>query len=258
LIYFRWLLLAFSSCVAAASTQSPDAQSANAALTQAQQLVIVVSANWDATQGALYQYERGRQGWMQRASPVPVAIGGKGSAWGVGLHESQPGPQKAEGDGRSPAGLFTIGTAFGYASAERSQLPYQAMTQFDYCIDVSGSSLYNRIVDERVVGHSAIEGSTEPMRRDIHAQGDQRYKLGFVIEHNPEGVVSNGSCIFAHLWNAPGQTTAGCTAMGEQAMRDLVGWLDPRKQPLFVLLPRDEYGRLAEPWGLPPLATTSP
>lgn len=250
---YRWLVIVLSLFVAAASAQSLDA-----ALAKSKQLVIVISANWDATQGALYRYERDQQTWMQRASPVPVAIGGKGSAWGVGLHDPQSGPQKVEGDGRSPAGMFTIGPAFGYSTTERSRLRYQAMTRFDYCIDVGGSPLYNRIVDERVVGRAAIAGSTEPMRRDIHAQGDQRYKLGFVIEHNPNAAPMKGSCIFAHLWNATGQTTAGCTSMDEQAMRDLVAWLDSDKQPLFVLLPREEYLRVAGRWGLPPVTTGSP
>ena len=56
-------------------------------------------------------------------------------------------PQKQEGDGRAPAGVFRIGTAFGYADSARPALPYQAMTASDYCIDVNGSPLYNRIVD---------------------------------------------------------------------------------------------------------------
>ena len=125
------------------------------------------------------------------------------------------------------------------------------MSATDYCVDVSGSPLYNKIVDSNEVGTAAVAQSTEPMRRDIHADGDQRYKLGFVIEHNPEGRAEAGSCIFAHLWKAPGEATAGCTAMAEPVMQRLYAWLRPDQHPVFVLLPDAEYRRLKSAWNLP-------
>ncbi len=161
-----------------------------------------------------------------------------------GLHPPQPGPAKQEGDGRSPAGVFALGSAFGYAESASTGLPYLALSAQDYCVDVSGSPLYNRIVDTRVVGDSAVAGSTEPMRRDLLAGGDQAYKVGFVIEHNPQGVTGAGSCIFAHLWKSADSTTAGCTAMPEPSMRTLLTTLKVSAHPVFVLLPRAEYERL--------------
>lgn len=218
----------------------------------ARQLVLVTTADWNANQGELRAFTRTAQGWQSSDIEFPITIGRAGSAWGIGLHPaSQSGPHKKEGDGRSPAGVFRIGDAFGYATSADTALPYKAMTDADYCIDVSDSPLYNRIVDKRVVGAKAIEGSTEPMRRDIHVNGDHRYKLGFIIEHNSEGRAARGSCIFAHIWQAPGVPTAGCTAMDEAAMERLVAWLDPKQQPVFVLLPIAEYERLRSAWKLP-------
>jgi L,D-peptidoglycan transpeptidase YkuD (ErfK/YbiS/YcfS/YnhG family) len=60
-----------------------------------------------------------------------------------------------------------------------------------------------------------------------------------------------GSCIFAHLWKSPDTATAGCTAMQPEAMQALLAWLDPKRQPVFVLLPQAEYGRLKTAWRLP-------
>ncbi len=218
----------------------------------AQQLVLVATAGWDATTGTLHRYERAGDGWREVGSAAPIAVGRSGSAWGVGLHEAQAGgPQKREGDGRAPAGVFRIGTAFGYADTATTGWPYQGMTASDWCIDVATSPLYNRIVDAEQVGEEAVAGSTEPMRRDLHANGDARYKLGFVIEHNPDNRSGAGSCIFAHLWKAPGEPTAGCTAMSEPAMQALLGWLDPARRPVFVLLPNDELERLHNRWRLP-------
>src|SRR3546814_21072986 len=91
------------------------------------------------------------------------------------------------------------------------------------------------------------------MRRDLHNDGDQRYRSGFVIEHNPEARKGARSCIFAHLWKAPGAPTAGCTALADATMARLSGWLRPQAKPVFVLLPQAEYDRLPRLWHLPPV-----
>ncbi len=219
----------------------------------ARQLVLVTSADWNATGGELRRFERGDHGWAQVGDAVPITLGRTGSAWGIGLNAARgDGPVKREGDGKSPAGVFTIGPAFGYAASARTGLAYQAMDTNDWCIDVPESAYYNRIVDRSVVKAPDLDKSSEPMRRDLHANGDQRYREGFVIEHNAGGAVrQGGSCIFAHLWKAPGETTSGCTAMAPASMEALLAWLDARRRPVFVLLPKAEYARLAHDWKLP-------
>lgn len=259
----RWLTAGLVILAGGCSTTLPRDESA---WSQAQQLVLVTTADWDASQGTLRSFERTAAGWRPTMPAAAVTVGRAGSAWGIGLHTSlhptglhpaQSGPVKREGDGRAPAGVFRIGTAFGYGAAATTALPYAAMRASDYCIDVSASPLYNRIVDADKVGLAAVAGSTEPMRRDIHVDGDQRYKLGFVIEHNGAGVAEAGSCIFAHLWKAPGKPTAGCTAMDEAVMKQLLAWLRPEQQPVFVLLPVSEHTRLQVAWGLPDLTPAS-
>ena len=220
----------------------------------AQQVVVVVTPDWNANQGALRTYERADGKWRQVGESESVTVGRNGSAWGLGLHpDPEAGPVKHEGDGRSPAGVFGIGDAFGYARQADTALPYDAMQASHYCMDVSGSPLYNRIVDARVVGDAAVAGSTEPMRLDLHADGDPRYRLGFVIEHNPQARRDAGSCIFAHLWRRPAESTAGCTAMDDPTMTRLLAWLRPDRHPVFVLLPANEYASLRDAWQLPVL-----
>lgn len=216
------------------------------------QLIVVVADDWNSPLGELSRYQRAGDGhWQRLGGSTPVTLGRAGSAWGIGLHPPQPGAAKREGDGRAPAGVFAIGPAFGYAAAYPTAMPWLALDVSHWCIDVAGSPHYNRIVDARQVGPAAIAGSSEPMRRDLHLDGDQRYRLGWVIEHNPAAIDGAGSCIFAHLWQAPGVATAGCTAMDEDAMRELLDWLDPAARPRLVLLPRAEYAQLRERWDLP-------
>lgn len=242
----RLLLVAIVALAPVAAVAGADLP-----LAGVRQLVLVTIPDWDSHEGTLRTWRRDRGRWLPVAPATPVVIGRSGAAWGIGLHPTQPGPRKHEGDGRSPAGAFSLGTAFGYAASARTALAYTAMDAHDWCIDVVGSPLYNRIVDARDVGVKAVVGSTERMRLDLHTNGDQRYKLGFVIEHNPRAEAGAGSCIFAHLWKSRDASTAGCTAMAEPAMRDLLAWLDADEHPVFVLLPEHEYTRLQASWALP-------
>jgi L,D-peptidoglycan transpeptidase YkuD (ErfK/YbiS/YcfS/YnhG family) len=216
------------------------------------QLIVVSAVDWQAPSGTLQRFERVEGRWEPIDAPFPVVIGKNGAAWGLGLHPPvSDGPRKVEGDGKAPAGVFALGTAFGYAPALETKLGYAAMNDTDWCVDVNESPLYNRIVSTRDVGIGAVDGSTEPMRRDLHLGGDSVYKKGFIIKHNPDNMAKAGSCIFAHLWRSPGAATAGCTAMPEADMDRLLAWLDAGKNPVFVLLPAAEYSRLRKPWQLP-------
>ncbi|AOD16246.1 hypothetical protein VB151_01005 [Xanthomonas fragariae] len=230
------------------------------ALHQARALIVVTTPDWNSTQARLQTFTHVDGQWQPAAVPgFAVALGRHGSAWGEGLHPAQTqGPQKREGDGRSPAGVFAIGTAFGDAPRIESAMPYQAMSATNYCMDVPSSPLYNRIVDAAQVGEAAVAGSTEPMRPDLHHRSGARYSEGFVIAHNPKAIPGRGSCIFAHLWLTPGQSTSGCTAMAPADMRRLIAWLKPDDNPLLVLLPRAEYARLQTEWQLPVLAEAAP
>jgi hypothetical protein len=249
-------LLALAACA-----QAPARGQAPLAWDAARQMVVVTTAEWDSVHGTLRRYARDDAGaWRPVGDAQPIVVGRGGSGWGHGLNPAPApavalgDPIKREGDGRAPAGVFAIGTAFGYTGRADTAMPYQALDADDWCMDVSGSPLYNRIVDAREVGDAAVRGSTEPMRRDLHADGDQRYRLGFVIEHNPAAVPNAGSCIFAHLWKTPGTATAGCTAMAPATMDAVLAWLDPALHPVFVLLPAGEYAALQADWRLPELA----
>ena len=245
----RWitpLAVAALTAVAVASAADPPLDAT------VRQVVVVVTPSWDATHGRLAWFEREHMtAWRRMADPVPVTVGRAGCAWGLGLHPTGlPGPTKREGDLRSPAGVFAIGTAFGAATQLDTGLPYRALDGDDWCIDVPASPLYNRTVSSRDVGAAAVVGSTERMRRDLPPTSDGQYAIGFIIGHNPRGLAGKGSCIFAHVYAGPGVPTSACTGFAEADLRRLLAWLRGDARPAFVLLPTPEAGRLRE-WGLP-------
>ncbi|HUQ05258.1 MAG TPA: hypothetical protein VM261_22295 [Kofleriaceae bacterium] len=226
------------------------------------QVVTVVVSDWDATTAELKLWVRddARAAWRQLEGPSPPAVppawaatvGRTGLAWGRGLHgdgapAGRSGPQKHEGDGKSPAGIFAIGPAFGYAAAapRGTRIPYTAVDEHWRCVDDPASAVYNRVIDERTV--KPDWSSAEDMRRP-----DPLYTWVLEVRHNATGTPGGGSCIFFHVWGGPTDTTVGCTAMYDVTLASLIATLDPAANPVVVQLPAAEYDALAPTWGLPP------
>lgn len=214
------------------------------------QLVLVIAESETSQTASLSMFSRKSQHWRKEAGPIPVTLGRTGLAWGIGLHPAQTGVQKREGDGKAPAGVFYLGDAFGAGSELITGLHYQPMTKDHYCVDVPDSPLYNQTLIKTDTNAELIDGSTEPMRRDLHLQ-DHQYNKGIFVGHNPHNQAGAGSCIFMHIWRAADKPTAGCTALDESAIDQLLAWLNADQSPVLVQLTRADYQRLKTDWALP-------
>jgi L,D-peptidoglycan transpeptidase YkuD (ErfK/YbiS/YcfS/YnhG family) len=78
-----------------------------------------------------------------------------------------------------------------------------------------------------------------------------QYAYGVHVAYNAPPRPSRGSCIFLHIWAGPASVTAGCTAMDERVLRELMGWIDPQRRPMLVQLPAGALNRMRERWRLP-------
>jgi hypothetical protein len=145
-----------------ASAPAQDGTLRSDALDRSTQMIAVTTSDWNAVEGRLLRYERATvdEKWSLVGEPISIVVGRTGLAWGVGVVPTNDvevrlagDPIKREGDGKSPAGIFALGTAFGYASEpfQGRKMPYLNLTPSIECIDDPGSKHYNRIVDRSVV-----------------------------------------------------------------------------------------------------------
>lgn len=232
----------------AQAAHRPPAQSAVPA--SARQLVLVVTPGWDTTSGTMRRFVRRgtRAPWRSVGATVPVVVGTNGLAWGDDTLGAQRDPHKREGDGRSPAGVFPLDGAFGFAppsSMSRVRLPYVPLVAGTECVDDTASVHYNSVVNRDRVP-KVDWSSSEHMRRIA------QYQVGVVVGYNTNPArKGHGSCIFLHIWDGPGSSTAGCTAFARPQVDALLDWLDPQQRPVLVQLPAAEYARLRRAWALP-------
>jgi L,D-peptidoglycan transpeptidase YkuD (ErfK/YbiS/YcfS/YnhG family) len=261
-MYIYVALLLSASGILAVSSQAAAVESD--AFAQSTQMIVVSTPDWNAVDGTLQRYQRitAHDAWRPAGEPIAIVAGQKGMGWGIGLVAiDDPNvrlasdPVKKEGDGKSPAGIFVLGTAFGDASQPMPGLktPYLQLTPSIECVDDSSSKYYNRVVDRSTV--------VPDWKSSEHMLSvGEAYRWGIVVGHNGGDVSArgippvpgDGSCVFLHIWSEPTRGTAGCTAMPQNQLEGLLTWLDPARRPMLVQLPVPAYARLASRWGLPP------
>lgn len=199
----------------------------------AQQLIVVISPELNATKASMQRYEQ-HDKWVKIGDKIPVTLGRSGLGYAAFKV-----PLKNEGDGRSPSGLFPITSTFGYDNNLTFKLPYWHADENLYCIDDRNDSRYNKIL--RIYEKSSLPSSYEVMRRP-----DGVYRYGAVIGYNDSGVKGRGSCIFIHLNQSDKRPTSGCTAMDEAPLIELLKWLDPVKKPQILQIMKSECGKYRE------------
>ncbi|MDD2715120.1 MAG: hypothetical protein PHW04_04395 [Candidatus Wallbacteria bacterium] len=231
-------LLTFCLCAATAAPLDPGCR----------QVILVLSRDWSEIHGRMFLFDKGSH-WTEYRGDIPVTLGRSGLGWGLGLHPANlPGPEKREGDGRAPAGIFSIGDCMGYAPAPPFQTAYKYVHTLPSIlgIDDPESQYYNQIIDTAGLPQGVTWKSFETMRRD-----DILYKWLFVVNHNPLRIPQMGSLIFIHIWRGSDKSTSGCTAMCEYDMLDLMRWLDRSRSPLLVQMPVEAYQKYRKAWKLP-------
>ncbi len=99
----------------------------------------------------------------------------------------------------------------------RTALPVRPIRPDDRWCDAPGHPLYNRFV------RHPLSGGAERLWRDDHA-----YDLLVVLDFNIHPrAMARGSAIFLHLMHHDARPTAGCIAMTEAHLRQLLEKISP-------------------------------
>jgi L,D-peptidoglycan transpeptidase YkuD (ErfK/YbiS/YcfS/YnhG family) len=197
------------------------------------QLIMVISDEFNSSRAKLQRYELVNETFKAVGDEIPVNLGRSGLGWSpseIEIPHRSDEPQKREGDGRAPAGVFYITGSFGYFDAPPTlKIPYTKSSSDLICVDDVISSYYNTITSDAAAKKAK---SFEIMRRD-----DELYELGLTLSHNKEHTPYYGSCVFLHVEKFKGSPTSGCTSMSKEDLKVLIKWLDISKKPLLIQIP---------------------
>ena len=225
--------------------------------TESTQAIIGIADDWNSSHVTLTMVEKNTAGkWVRVLGPYAGRLGRNGCVWGLGEHRNPMGATtKKEGDGRSPAGIFSLGGLWVNNPTPVQHdpaIPYVQVGPNDLWVsDPRTPHLYNRHLR---LDHPA---TTPWEKHEQMRQSDYPHSIKLLVHHNtPESVgkpiVGAGSSIFFHIWRRDGEApTAGCTSMDEQTLRQFIARLRADKKPVYILLPRSEYTRRRKEWNLP-------
>lgn len=184
---------------------------------ECRQLLFMKTPNAKSIQGEFSRFVKDPSGWHKIGDSWPAVVGRNGIV--------SPAIKK-EGDGNTPSGLYPIGLAFGYAKTLDTKLKYRQVQEDDLWVDDPNSPDYNRWV----------KAPTRAKSFEFMKRKDILYKMGAVIEYNTNPVkAGKGSAIFLHIWPASDKPTAGCVALAEKNLAELLAWMDEAQQPHILI-----------------------
>ncbi|GGG00820.1 L,D-transpeptidase family protein [Paenibacillus abyssi] len=182
------------------------------------QVILVKADHTKSFTGRLSLLEKENGNWIASIDNVPVVLGKNGIN------------KQKEGDGKTPTGIFPLGTAFGSTAAPAGiKLAYKRTTKYHYWIDDPSSKDYNKW----------IHYTKDPLQKwkSFERLYQPLYKYAIVIGYNERPIKKGkGSAIFIHLWRSPEKPTAGCVAMSEQNLLTLLKALDKSKSPRIAIV----------------------
>lgn len=217
----------------------PTAQAASvpdSRIGDARQVIVVEAPRWSATEGTLTTYERVDGKWKVVQPTVRAQLGYGGMV---------RGDRRRQGTGTTPTGVYDILSGFGRKADPGTGLDYIAVDRDDvWPYNPRVPSTYN--VFQSAPRKWKSYGSYVEYLWDMGMQYNYVAVLDFNLPKGPirtdkRGIrrsttppdTSRGGGIFLHVDN--GRKTAGCIAIRESVMRNIMRWLDPKKDPVFVI-----------------------
>lgn len=126
-----------------------------------------------------------------------------------------------EGDGKTPVGVFLFVQGFGLLENPGTKIPYVQVKEQHYWVDDSESSYYNKLV-------SVEEVEPDWSSAEHLIEFDERYQYVLATSYNIECISGRGSAVFLHCASSDAKGTAGCIAVPEVYMREIIKRVEPQ------------------------------
>jgi len=213
------------------ATSVPDSR-----VGDARQVIVVEAPRWSSTEGTLTAFEKRGGNWQVIQPTVRAQLGYGGLV---------RGDRRRQGTGTVPTGVFEILSGFGRKADPGTALDYIQ-------VDRNDAWTYNPRVPSTYNVFQDADRSWKSYGGYVEELWDMGYQYDYVavLDYNlPEGPIrtgangvrrssnppdtSRGGGIFLHVDN--GNKTAGCIAVTKKVMRDLMTWMDPKKDPVIVI-----------------------
>ena len=126
-----------------------------------------------------------------------------------------------EGDKKTPAGTFHFTNAFGILESPGTKLDYLQVNENHYWVDDGNSRYYNQLV-------SINEVPCDWRSAEHICKYEEAYAYVLATSYNMERIPGAGSAVFLHCTSSNMEATAGCIAVPETYMKQIMIQVDPQ------------------------------
>ncbi len=144
----------------------------------------------------------------------------------------------AEGDIKTPTGIFTLGSAFGYEKNIETSYPFLELLPTHHWVDDVQSIYYNQLVNYQVGNYIEFNSSEQLITFDV-------YEYGLFIDYNLTNIKGIGSAIFLHVFRSENSPTGGCVAISKENLQLVISELSLQKNPIIIIGDEDDYIQMA-------------
>lgn len=184
------------------------------------QVITVTAAGMSTRYATVNVYEKSGQAWSKVLSGVSAIIGKNGMvADSVRVQDTDT----------TPAGVYNIRFAFGWADNPGTKLEYRVADDNAYWDENSGTANYNRWVEGNP-GGDYEQLKTQPL-----------YKYAMVLDFNWNQTPRKGAGIFIHI--KPQHYTGGCIGIDEGSLLKIMAWVDSLKNPKVLICPQSDFAK---------------
>lgn len=169
------------------------------------QIMVVAVSEEGAT---LCLYEKEENGIWESVLETEALIGENGLG------------KKKEGDKKTPVGTFCFTKAFGTSSNPGTKIEYIQVDESHYWVDDATSKYYNQLVSTDVV-------VPEWTSAEHICEYETAYRYVLATSYNSECIPGAGSAVFLHCTSEDAKSTAGCIAVPEIYMKNILKALKP-------------------------------
>ncbi len=185
--------------------------------------VITVLAHGSYATVAAWQKNGSR--WVEEFSTTAARVGANGITDGATRHQNT---------NTTPTGTYTITQGFGVGANPGTKMPYHQVNSQDWWDEDPASRNYNQMRTAAQGGFPLTENGPDGSEHLINYPVQYHNALVINFNMNP-AVPGRGAGIFLHDLGPERGATAGCVALPESVMTQVMHWIDPTRHPVIAI-----------------------
>ncbi|XZK30568.1 L,D-transpeptidase family protein [Clostridium perfringens] len=190
----------------------------NPKLENSNQIIVVTTNNMSTSYCNIEIYEKNDYGEWNNVDSTTGRVGANGLSYIE---------NRVQSTNTTPAGVMSITGAFGVKNNPGTKLDYIKVKNNMYWDLNSENSTYNRLINYNPGGDY-----------EHLISYPKQYEYSLITDYNHNQVPNKGGAIFVHCLGRG--ATGGCVSMPREKMIEILKWIDPKKNPKILVIPKDD------------------